>query len=414
MDSSKLIVALIVIIIVGFSVLGYSMYSLYNSVQRRVSSLNSTIVELSNSTNAKIAYEIAGLASKIGSLSSNLATINGTLSNKISTLEKRVDVLSSSSSYFPVTIMSATNTSVTIPSYPKRIVSLDPATTEILIAIGAGKQLVGVDNASLHYLPPSFEKELESLYKSGNITNIGNTYSGVDVEKVLSLKPSLVIGTYQWGFSSLSSVLKDYGIPVLLLPSYTSLNDLYTAIIMVGKATGHIKSAVSLVENMSSQLSYLEALVGNSTKQNISYLLWINPTYVTGSDTFQSNMIMLSGNENAFENVTKWGVISPEEMLKANPSIIIVDDQTGFMNQNTLISWLKKTIGNAYENISAIKHDKVYFIKGYYVDYLNEPGPMVMKGIELLIAITHPSLLNITKVPSIITPNNFPLPTLVK
>ncbi|MCE4607544.1 MAG: hypothetical protein F7B61_01105, partial [Caldisphaeraceae archaeon] len=151
MDSSKLIVALIVIIIVGFSVLGYSMYSLYNSVQRRVSSLNSTIVELSNSTNAKIAYEIAGLASKIGSLSSNLATINGTLSNKISTLEKRVDVLSSSSSYFPVTIMSATNTSVTIPSYPKRIVSLDPATTEILIAIGAGKQLVGVDNASLHY-----------------------------------------------------------------------------------------------------------------------------------------------------------------------------------------------------------------------------------------------------------------------
>ena len=412
MEGSKLIVALIVIIIVGFSVLGYSMYSLYNSVQNRVSSLNSTIVKLSNSTNAKITYEIAGLASKVGSLSSSLAAINGTLSNKISTLEKRIGALSSSSSYFPVTIMSATNTSVTIPSYPKRIVSLDPATTEILIAIGAGKQLVGVDNASLHYLPPRFENELKGLYKSGNVTNIGNTYSGVDVEKVLSLRPNLVIGTYQWGFSSLSNVLKDYGIPVLLLPSYTSLNDLYTAIIMVGRATGHVKSAVSLVENMSSQLSYLKALVGNSTKQNISYLLWINPTYVTGSDTFQSDMIMLSGNENAFKNITKWGVISPEEMLKANPSIIIVTG--GSFNESNLISWLKKTIGNAYENISAIKHDKVYFIKGYYVDYINEPGPMVVKGVELLIAITHPSLLNITKVPSIITPSDFPLPTLVK
>ncbi|MEB3691929.1 MAG: hypothetical protein G5Z42_06585, partial [Caldisphaeraceae archaeon] len=53
---------------------------------------------------------------------------------------------------------------------------------------------------------------------------------------------------------------------------------------------------------------------------------------------------------------------------------------------------------------------KVYFIKGYYVDYINEPGPMVVKGVELLIAITHPSLLNITKVPSIITPSDFSLP----
>ncbi|MDP8002799.1 MAG: ABC transporter substrate-binding protein, partial [Caldisphaera sp.] len=289
------------------------------------------------------------------------------------------------------------------------IISLDPASTEILLSIGAGNQLIGVDNDSFYYLPPNFEKQLITLYNEGKLVNIGSTYSGPNIETIIAERPDLVIGTYQWSFSSTAQVLKNYGIPVVLLPSYNSLSDLYTAIIMVGKATGHVNQAVNLVENISKEISYIRQLTQNVTPQNVSYLLWINPTYVAAGGTFQNDMITLSGNNNAFSNMSGWPVISPEELLKANPSIIIIDSNYGLINESDLIFWLNQTIGNAYENISAIKYGKVYAISGYYEDYLNEPGPMVVQGIELFVSITHPSILNITSVPELITPNDFNL-----
>ncbi|MEB3691429.1 MAG: ABC transporter substrate-binding protein, partial [Caldisphaeraceae archaeon] len=213
MDAGKLSIALIIIVVIGFSLIGISIYSLYNSLGARINSINNTFLMREGSIQKSFSYKVSSLAEDIGVLESKMSSLNASLSEEIASMESQVSHLASSS-YFPVTIMSATNTSVTIPSYPKRIVSLDPATTEILIAIGAGKQLVGVDNASLHYLPPRFENELKGLYKSGNVTNIGNTYSGVDVEKVLSLRPNLVIGTYGWVPTAALSVFKEYGIPV--------------------------------------------------------------------------------------------------------------------------------------------------------------------------------------------------------
>ncbi len=408
MKSGNIIVALLIILIIGVGALGYSMISLYNEMQKEINNLNQTIINLNNKTQITYSEKLSQLASKIGSLENSINNFNSSVNSKISSLQQQINYLETQNQ-FPVTLIDATNSSVTITSYPVRIVSLDPATTEILLAINATNQIIGVDNDSFYYLPPQYENELLKLYNEDKIINIGSTYSIPNIEMILSTKPDLVIGTYQWSFSGVAQELKNYGIPTVLLPSYNSLSDLYNAIIMAGRATGHVKNAVNLVESMSSNISYFRELISNTTPQNITYLLWIDPTYVAGGNTFQNDMFMLSGNNNAFSNLSGWPVISPEELLQANPSVIIIDSNGGLINETYLINWLQSSIGNAYQNISAIKYNRVYTINGYYVDYLNEPGPMVVYGIKLLMMITHPNLFNITYVPSNISPNTFPL-----
>jgi iron complex transport system substrate-binding protein len=406
--TSNLIIAILIIVIIGFGALGLSMALLYNEMQKEINNLNSTLAIYNNKTQETFNEKLASLAVEVGSLKNNVNNINSSINSEVLYLEQKINSLAVQNN-FPVTILDATNTTVTIPTYPTRIVSLDPATTEILLAINATNQIVGVDNDSLYYLPPQYENELTSLYNSGKIINIGSTYSEPNIEQILSARPDLVIGTYEWEFSSVSNILKNYGIPVILLPSYNSLGDLYNAIIMAGRATGNVKQAVSLVESMSSNISYFRYLANNVTPQNVSYLLWINPTYVAGGNTFQNDMIMLSGNNNVFSNLSGWPVISPEELLNANPSVIIIDSNGGLINETDLINWLQSSIGNAYMNISAIKYNRVYLINGYYSDYLNEPGPLVVYGVKLFMMITHPSLFNITSVPTNISPTSFPI-----
>ncbi|MGC8567300.1 MAG: ABC transporter substrate-binding protein [Caldisphaera sp.] len=409
MKTSGLIVALIIIVIVGFGALGYSIISLNNDIQKEIANLNSTLLSTNNKIETSFNKNLSNLAIVLGSLESGIKNFNNSINNQIVYLKQEINSLSKQNE-FPVSLIDATNTTVIISQYPTRIISLDPSTTDLLLAINATNQIVGVDNASLYYLPPQYENQLLSLYKEGKIINIGDTYYGLDIEKIMSLNPDLIIATYGYGSSASTSVFKEYGIPVLLLPSFNSLDGLYNSIIMVGMATGNTKEAAALVENMSESIAYLSSLTINQTHYNIALIGWIDPTYVTGNNTFQNNMIILSGNKNAFSNISWWGVISPEEILEANPSIIIMP--TNYFNESDLISWLNSTIGNAYKNISAIRYGRVYVIRGYYIDYIDEPGPMTVEGLELLIALTHPNVLNITSIPPIITPSDFPLPKL--
>ncbi|MDP8003590.1 MAG: hypothetical protein RAK17_05350, partial [Caldisphaera sp.] len=126
MNSSKLIIAIIVIMVIGFSIIGYSMLSLYSEVQKEVINLNSTILHASNETQTGLSNKIANLANEIGFLESKVNNLNSSAYSSINSLQKQLNQLVYQLN-FPVTIIDATNTSVTIPSYPERIISLDPA-----------------------------------------------------------------------------------------------------------------------------------------------------------------------------------------------------------------------------------------------------------------------------------------------
>lgn len=403
---NKYVMATMVVVIVAVAIMGaYVSYEISN-INRNINSIRDSLAKVNQSLSAQVTARLTNLSERLGLAIYNL---NSSLSNEVSSIKSEFSELESSVRY-PLMLVDALNQTVYIPSRPVRIVTLDPAATEIVIALNATSQLVGVDNNSVTYLPPPFNYTVAKLVSSGKLSVIGSTYSSPDIEQILSLNPDLVIGTAGWGYNNyIASVLQQYGIPVLLLPSYQSLSDVYKSIIMVGEATGHVNASVSLVESMASEIDHVRELVSGLAPVNVSIVLWINPTYVTGGGTFQNNMIELAGGVNVFENATGWPTVTAEELLQANPQVIIIMSNGGLFNTTYFVQWLSLSIGPAYKDIAAIRYGRVYVIEGWYESVLSEPAVMTPLGVELLSMILYPSAYNITSLPAVISPSTLPV-----
>ena len=143
----------------------------------------------------------------------------------------------STSPAFPVTLTAA-NGAVTISSRPARIVSLDPTSTEDLYAVGAGQQVVAVDQDS------NYPAGVPKTSLSGLTPNI---------EAIARYNPGLVVASQNSG--GLVSGMAKHGIPVLIEPAVTTLNGAYAQIRQIGRATGHAARAARLVAGMRQQIA---------------------------------------------------------------------------------------------------------------------------------------------------------------
>jgi iron complex transport system substrate-binding protein len=140
---------------------------------------------------------------------------------------------------FPVTVK-AGNGSVTIDVRPESIVSLSPTGTEMLFAIGAGEQVVAVDEFS--YYPP----EAPTTKLSGSEPN---------VEAIAKYEPDLVVASDDAG--DLGSSLGALDIPLFVAPAAQTLSDSYGQIEQLGAATGNVADAADLVASMQSEIDAL-------------------------------------------------------------------------------------------------------------------------------------------------------------
>jgi iron complex transport system substrate-binding protein len=179
---------------------------------------------------------------------------------------------------------------------------------------------------------------------------------------------------------------------------------------MVGEATGHVKEAVSIVENDSAIVDSLESRLQGLPEVRVAIIAWVNPTYVAGGGTFQDDLITLGGGVNAFANSSGWPVVTAEELLEADPQVIILMSNGGLFNESYLIQWLNSSIGPAYKNISAIASGRVYLVEGWYESVLSEPSVLVPYGALLIAEILHPQAFNISSLPSVISPSTLGVP----
>jgi iron complex transport system substrate-binding protein len=219
---------------------------------------------------------------------------------------------------FPATI-SAPGGPVTIKAQPTRIVSLSPTATEDLFAVGAGKQVVAVDLSSDY--PPGVPK---------------TSLNGVtpNVEAVAGYNPSLVV-TYQ-DANGLVAGMKKLGVPVLIEPTATSIDEAYTQIEQIGRATGHPAGAHAVVAGMKSQVA-ADLTKAGTAHSDLSYYweLSANPYYSATSQTFIGQIVALFGPKNIADAAAKaadggYPQVTPEYILSAKPQIIfLADNQPG-------------------------------------------------------------------------------------
>lgn len=212
---------------------------------------------------------------------------------------------------FPVTLKAA-NGYVTIEQRPTRIVSLSPTATESLFAIGAGAQVIAVDEQSNH--PASAPRTKLSGYRP-------------NAEAIAAYRPDLVVTSS--AANNLLPALERLGIPVLHEPSARSIGDAYVQIRQLGWATGHNAEALSLVRRM--KRSIAEIVRDTPKGRQLSVYHELTPDlYSASSSTFIGRMYALFGLRNVADAAARAGTaypqLSAEHVLASNPDLIVLAD----------------------------------------------------------------------------------------
>ena len=215
-------------------------------------------------------------------------------------------------STFPVTVTPTGGKPVTIAAKPTRVVSLSPASTEDLFAIGAGPQVTAVDKLSDY--PPSAPRGDIDAFKP-------------NVEAIAATKPDLVI-VYD-DTNNVVAGLTQLKVPVLLLAAASSLDDAYGQISLLGKATGHTAEADKVVGDMKSQIA---AVVAKAPKKPLSYFHELSADgYTVTSKTFDGQVYGLFGLRNIADTAGGAGdypQLSAEKVIAADPDLIFLADTT--------------------------------------------------------------------------------------
>ncbi len=217
------------------------------------------------------------------------------------------------STSFPLTVK-AGNGAVTIKAAPSRIVSLSPTATEDLYAVGAGKQVVAVDQ--------------DSNYPSGApVTSLSGLTP--NIEAIAKYRPSLVIAAQDAG--GLVAGLAKLGVPVLIEPAVGTLAAAYDQIQQVGQATGHAGQAAAVVSGMKKQIAAEVLKMGGATNLSYYWELSANPFYSATSKTFIGQIVGLFGLTNIADAANKpadggYPQLSQEYIVTAKPALILLAD----------------------------------------------------------------------------------------
>jgi iron complex transport system substrate-binding protein len=265
---------------------------------------------------------------------------------------------SATATAFPMTLK-AGNGAVTIKAKPTRIVSLSPTATEDLYAVGAGPQVVAVDDDS------DYPAGVPKTSLSGITPNI---------EAIAKYNPSLVVAAMDSG--GLVAGLAKLGVPVLIEPAAGTLAAAYDQIEQLGQATGHASQGVTVVSGMKKQIAADVQSVAGPADLSYYWELSTNPFYSATSTTFIGQIVGLFGLTNIADKADNpkdggYPMLSQEYIVTAQPQIIfLADNQPADGGQTPAIVSHRP----GWSAIPAVQHDDVI---GLNDDIASRWGPRI-------------------------------------
>lgn len=272
---------------------------------------------------------------------------------------------------YPVTLKDASGFSVTVKKEPRRIISLIPSTTEMLFALGLGDRVVGVSNHD------NYPEEAMTRTRVGAMK--------VNAEIVLSLNPDIIVGDKRMSSGAVDE-LRQLGLTVFITGG-EQIDEVQKDIHTFGKLFNCIPEAKNVIERMNGErekvLSRIQA-IPDSTKVKV-FIEHSPSLYTTGRGTFMHEIITLAGGTNIAGKIDGWGRMTEEEVLQANPDVILY--LTGG-NRKTKLRELMLA-RKAWKNISAIKANRLY---GIDKDIVSRPGPRLTKGLMSVAGVLYPEL----------------------
>lgn len=277
---------------------------------------------------------------------------------------------------FPVTVTDDEGTAVEIAAEPEKIVSLTPANTEILFALGAGDRVVASDDGS------DYPEEAVALPDVA-------TFSSVDVEKVVALEPDLVVAG-GLGFTPAEAITRLRGLDVPVLVVYAaSVAGVYEDIELIGTATGTSDAATTLTADMKAEIGAISAAAaGAGTRPRVLYEVGYDDTtgaiYAPADASFVAEMVTLAGAETITTGNANTYEISLETLVSKDPQIIVLGTNPFYAPTPEAVA---KRSG--WDAMTAVRNGDVRPVRDIEI---TRPGPRLPLGLRNLVAAIWPDL----------------------
>lgn len=274
---------------------------------------------------------------------------------------------------FPLTLVDDEGTSVTIPARPERIVSLTPATTEILFAVGAGPRVIATTDFD------DFPPEAVPLPDVA-------TYQGVDVEKIVGLEADLVVAGGN-GFNSPEALarLRSLGIPVLVVYA-PDVATVLADVELVATAAGESVVGAALAATMRTEIDAIAAAVtaDGGPRPRVFYELdATKEIYGPADDSFVAEMVTLAGGDPITTGSPTVYSIPLETLIAADPEVVVLGDAAYGVTAEQVAA------RPGWGGMTAVREDAIRPVDDVVV---TRPGPRLAEGLRALALAIDPAV----------------------
>ena len=260
---------------------------------------------------------------------------------------------------------------VIVPDNPKRVVALAPSITEIIFGLGQAHRLKGVTTYS------DFPPEAQKLPKVGS-------YVHLDLEKIVALKPDLCIAIKDGNPRVIAQRLESLNIPVYAVDP-DNLASIMKTVLEIGGLLDAQERADRLVESMHTRIRKVKTLVAKAAhRPGVFFQIGVSPIVSVGTHTFIHELIVLAGGTNLAAGPVSYPRFSREQVLALSPEVIIITSmERSAVFEKVKAEWEK------WPHMPAVRNQRIYVEDSNFFD---RPTPRLVDGLELLIRLIHPEL----------------------
>ncbi len=246
---------------------------------------------------------------------------------------------------------------------PERIVSLSPAVTEILFAVGAGENVVARTDFC------NYPQEVNNIFSVG-----GFDAKAFSMETIVAQDPDLVIASVGM-HDHLKEPLEALGIDVFM-SNPINFETLYNEITEIATVTGNERTGKAIVSTMKSDIESIAKKINGLESKAVYWETWNDPYMSVGAQSYINEIISLAGGKNIFANLDEaYPVVSEETIIASNPQYIGLPGGPWAIPAESIYA------RKGWQDIEAIKNKQVIFISE---DLVSRPGPRAALAVKEL------------------------------
>lgn len=264
-------------------------------------------------------------------------------------------------------VVDETGRRVEVPARIGRLVSLAPNLTEIVYALGLESRLVGVTAQC------DFPLAAQAKAKVGDVVN-------PSVEKILELKPDLVLATTAGNRRATVEVLERVGIPLYGLDPH-DVEGILGSIRHVAELAGVPERGQTLAARLQAQLAAVKTPAG-AERPRVLFIIWLEPLITVGNDTFLNDVLRRAGAASATADLEQnWPRLSLEEVVRRDPDYLVLPRSPN----------LEASLGRAagkepWRRLRAVRDNHIVWLD----EAVLRPGPRIVEVIAALAGALHP------------------------